>query len=252
MSFYTYLQDLQAWVNNPSIPMYGRWNHPPPAGNPNAPGEGGVDLTAPPGTPVYALGTGPLLSADTFAALGLPHPGSVLSQRVNVPGAGTQDIYYQHIDLLPGFQTCVGGACGGRIIQAGQQIGTVGSVGETELGFNPNWGSLYGPSAHPGPWPSDPRPWLAALATGAPAASGTGGTNPPGPNTGGGTTSGSQCAAWDINCIIKEGMMSFFGSDFFTQSMIVTVAVILGLIGVIVLVFGHGSEQQAQPVPVPA
>ena len=33
----------------------------------------------------------------------------------------------------------------------------------------------------------------------------------------------------------------FSGSDFFTQAMIVTVAVILALIGIIVLVFSHGA-----------
>ena len=173
-----WLKDIVAWMNNPSIPMYGRWNHPPPPGNPNSPGEGGVDITAPPGTPVYALGTGELLSADTFSALGFAHPGAVLSERVNVPGYGLQDIYYQHIDLLPGFQTCLAGDCGGRVIQAGQEIGTVGSVGETEVGFNPNWGSLYGPPNHPGSWPSDPRPLISALITG---------------NAGGPTKSGSGC-----------------------------------------------------------
>ena len=234
-NFYTYLKDLQAWVANPFIPMYGRWNHPPPAGNPNAPGEGGVDLTAAPGTPVYALGTGPLLSANTFAALGFSHPGAVLSQRVNVPGAGPQDIYYQHIDLLPGFQTCTGGNCSGRIIQAGQQIGFVSSVGETELGFNPNWGSLYGASNHPGPWPLDPRPWLAALATGAPASTSTGssssaGTNPPSPSAGGG-------GACDIP--IFGGIIC---SPFFEQGAFVLVGLLLALVGLVIIAMPEANK----------
>ncbi|SRR5260370_28338174 len=244
-NFYTYLKDLQAWVANPSIPMYGRWNHLPPAGNPNAPGEGGVDLTAAPGTPVYALGTGPLLSANTFSALGFSHPGAVLSQRVNVPGAGAQDIYYQHIDLLPGFQTCVGGNCGGRIIQAGQQIGTVGSAAETELGFNPNWGSLYGPSTHPGPWPSDPRQWLAALATGAPAtttttSSSSAGTNPPSPSAGGSTTYPSACPPWDLAC----SAASFFSSNSVRQVGLLFIALILLLVGLQIVFFGKGKEEE--------
>jgi hypothetical protein len=114
---------------------------------------------------VYALGTGPLLSASYFSDVGLNHPGAVLSQQVNVPGVGLENIYYQHIDLLPGFQKCLGGNCDNRIIQAGQQIGTVGSVGETEVGFNAGaaWGPLYGPSNIPGPWIDKPENWIAAL-----------------------------------------------------------------------------------------
>lgn len=55
------------------------------------------------------------------------------------------------------------------------------------------------------------------------------------------SSSSSTCAPWDIPCVVKDGIASFFGSDFFTQAMIVTVSVILGLIGVVVLVFGHGA-----------
>ena len=57
----------------------------------------------------------------------------------------------------------------------------------------------------------------------------------------GSNSSSSTCAPWDIPCTVQEAMSSFFGSDFFTQAMIVIVAVILGLIGVVVLVFGHGA-----------
>src|SRR5260370_24258751 len=117
--------------------------------------------------------------------------------------------------LVTGCEECGGGKCGGSIIQAGQQIGTVGSAAETELGFNPNWGSLYGPSTHPGPWPSDPRQWLAALATGAPAtttttSSSSAGTNPPSPSAGGSTTYPSACPQWDLDCRAA----SFFISNY--------------------------------------
>jgi murein DD-endopeptidase MepM/ murein hydrolase activator NlpD len=159
-----WLKDMVAWIQSGgTMQMWDKAAHNPGA---NAgPGEGGVDITAPPGTPVYALGTGPLLSASYFSDVGLNHPGAVLSQQVNVPGVGPENIYYQHIDLLPGFQKCLGGNCGNRIIQAGQQIGTVGSVGETEVGFNAGaaWGSLYGPSNPPGPWIDKPESWIAAL-----------------------------------------------------------------------------------------
>lgn len=160
----TWLKDMVSWIQSGgNLSMWDRAKHA-------AQGEGGVDLTAPPGTPVYALGTGPLLSAEYFSALGQSHPGAVLSQQVNVPGVGPQNIYYQHIDLLPDFTHCTGGNCQGRIIQAGQQIGTVGSVGETEVGFNaaPSWGALYGPSNVPGPWITQPESWISALMQGNP------------------------------------------------------------------------------------
>ncbi len=199
-----WLADMKAWINNPSTPMYGRWNHPPPPGNPNAPGEGGVDLAAPGGTPVYALADGPLLSANTFASQGFNHPGSVVAQRVNVPGVGAEDIYYQHVDLFPGIGPCLGGNCGGQILQAGQRIGTVNSTaGETEIGFNPNWGSLYGPSKHPGPWPSDPRPWIKALILNGPTEANT--VSATGNPTSSIDAQGNPvCQPWDIPCMLKS------------------------------------------------
>jgi hypothetical protein len=54
-------------------------------------------------------------------------------------------------------------------------------------------------------------------------------------------SSSSTCAPWDIPGVAQDAISSFFGSDFFTQVMIVTVAVILALIGIVVLVFGHGA-----------
>lgn len=155
----TWLKDMQAWIQSGGkLGMYDRAGHA-------ASNEGGVDLTAPEGTPVYAIATGPLESAQTFASQGQAHYGAVLSQMVNVPGVGLENIYYQHINLLPGIEKCLGGNCGGTIIQKGQEIGTVGSIGETEVGFNAasGWGSLYGPTPTPGPWPDKPESWIAAL-----------------------------------------------------------------------------------------
>lgn len=184
----TYLKDLTAWIANSSIPMYGRWNHPPPAGNPNAPGEGGVDLTAPQGTPVYALATGPIVGAGYWNDAN----HGVITQRVNVPGVGVNDLYYQHITLDPSIAHCASVGTCNQTITKGQQIGTVGAFGETEMGFNANWGTIWGDSHPSGTvWPSDPRPWIAALMTGnAPAVTSTDTST-----TGGGSSSGGGTIA---------------------------------------------------------
>jgi len=189
-----WLQDMVSWIKSGGTqPMYDRAGST--QGVPNTQrGEGGVDLAAPIGTPVYALATGPLEAAQSFASQGFAHPGSVLAQRVNVPGVGLEDIYYQHIDLLPSIERCLGGNCNGVVIQKGQEIGTVGTAGETEVGFKAaggGWGSLYGPSPSPGPWPSKPEPWIASLmGAGGPLTDGTYSGSTDSYNY---TSSGSQC-----------------------------------------------------------
>ena len=190
-----WLNDMTAWIQSGgSLQMWDKAAHNP--GQNAGPGEGGVDLTAPVGTPVYALGTGPLESAQTFASQGFAHPGAVLSQIINVPGYGQQEIYYQHIDLLPSIEKCLAGNCGGVSIQKGQQIGTVGSAGETEVGFNAAsaWGTLYGKPMPGHQWYDKPEPLIAALmgAGGGPLsdpslASTTGYTSQPG---------SSGCSPW--------------------------------------------------------
>ena len=168
-----WLKDIIAWLNNPNTPMYGRWNHPPPAGNPNAAGEGGVDITSPGGTPVYALAAGPIEGAGYFwhsSSVYTPNSGSpgygVVTERTNVPGFGYEDIYYQHIKLAPGIQTCYADQCNGQTLQKGQLIGWVEpGVNEVEVGANANWGGVWGVN-HPQAWVTDPRPLIAALATG--------------------------------------------------------------------------------------
>lgn len=160
----TWLKDMQAWIQSGGkMQMWDKAAHNP--GQNAGPGEGGVDLVAPVGTPVYAMATGTLESAQTFASQGFGHPGAVLSQMVNVPGYGLQEIYYQHIDLLPSIEKCLGGNCGGTVIQKGQQIGTVGTAGETEVGFNAagSWGNLYGITTPGKTWYDKPEPLIAAL-----------------------------------------------------------------------------------------
>lgn len=174
----SYLKDLLAWIANPSISMYGMWDSPTPGLHLDGtvtPGEGGVDLDAKTGTPVYALATGPIVGAGYWNDAN----HGVITQRVNVPGAGVQDIYYQHITLAPNIAHCSSvGSCS-QTITRGQQIGTVGSYGETEIGFNANWGTIWG-SSHPSgsTWIRDPRPWIAALLSGsAPPVTSTGGAS---------------------------------------------------------------------------
>lgn len=151
-----YLSRLfQLGVNNPA---FWRISNPTAA----AANEGGVDVPAPGGTPVYALATGTLESSHLFwhnppnvgTNLG-GNPGyGVVSERINVPGYGIEDFYYQHIDINPKLPTCVGGNCGGYVVHKGDLLGWIRSnVGEIELGVNPQgWGPIWGPAQHPGPW----------------------------------------------------------------------------------------------------
>lgn len=168
----------------------------------------------------------------------------------------------------------------GQHVSTGSLIGYNNASGQVPIGFGFYSGDVYGSGSawqtlqndlapggagllNPGKLLGVPEGgYLSSNQFGLPNVGGSGGVTSggaPGPQgttnlssttSGGATTSGSQCQPWDIQCIIKEGMLSFFGSDFFTQSVIVTVAIILALIGVVVLVFGHGG--QPQPVVVPA
>lgn len=159
-----WLQDMAAYIKNPNIYMYGRWNHPPSAM------EGGVDLASPGGTPVYALATGPIEGAGNFwHSANLYTPGSgnpgygVITERVNIPGHGLNDLYYQHIQLAPGIQTCYADNCNGQVVHQGQLLGwVVPGVNEVEVGLNADWGGVWGVN-HPNAWATDPRPAIASL-----------------------------------------------------------------------------------------
>lgn len=141
--------------------------------------EGGVDVPLTGGTPIYALATGPLRGAGYFyhggpffssqeygASSNAPGYG-VVSQQVNVPGLGLEDLYYQHIDIAPGINFCQSGNCGNQIVQAGQLIGySKNPPGEAEvgLGANKSWGGIWGAVQDPGQWVNDPRQYLTNLA----------------------------------------------------------------------------------------
>jgi hypothetical protein len=161
---FTYLQDIINWIKNPGVYMYGRWDNPPSAM------EGGVDIGSPGGTPVYALATGVLEGAGNFwHSANLYTPGSgnpgygVLTERVNIPGYGMNDLYYQHIQLSPNIQTCYAGNCNGQVVYKGEQIGTIiPGVNMLEMGLNADWGGVWGTN-HPNAWATDPRPEIAAL-----------------------------------------------------------------------------------------
>lgn len=153
----TYLKDMAAYIKDPTVYMYGRWNHPPSAM------EGGVDLTSPGGTPVYALASGQIIGLGNFwhsASIYTPNSGppgyGVVTTRVDIPGYGQNDLYYQHIQIESGLKV-------GDTVQRGQKIGTIiASVGELEMGLNADWGGIWG-TDHPAPWATDPRPQIKAL-----------------------------------------------------------------------------------------
>lgn len=173
-----YMQAMAAYLQNPNVSgMYGMWDSPIPGYKGYVPGEGGVDLGAPIGTPVYALADGPIIGAGYWNDQG----HGVVTTRIDVPGHGTQDLYYQHITLDPSITQCAGSTCPGQTVTRGEQIGTVGPYAETEMGFNANWGGIWGTN-HPAPWAVDPRPMLAVLLngqapTGQPTTPETGGTS---------------------------------------------------------------------------
>lgn len=158
-----YLAGMKPYLDNPNVSgMYGRWNHPPPPGNPNAPGEGGVDLASSVGVPVYALQDGQIIAAGYWKDIG----HGVVTVRCNIPGYGENDLYYQHIVLDPSIKQCTSGCT--QQVKRGQKLGVVGEYGEVELGLNANWGGVWGTN-HPAAWADDPRPQIKALmALGAP------------------------------------------------------------------------------------
>jgi len=164
-----FLKALVAWIKDPSTYLYGRWDAPTSAL------EGGVDLSTPGGTPVYALADGPIIGAGLFwhsANLYTPNSGNpgygVVTQRITVPGQGLNDLYYQHININPAIQTCYANNCGSQYLHKGDLIGwTRADVGELEVGFNANWGGVWGIN-HPAPWATDPRPLLVSLMSSGP------------------------------------------------------------------------------------
>ena len=129
--------------------------------------EGGIDVPLPAGTPIYALGTGTIQGYGNFwHPNGNPGYG-VLTERTNVPGLGSADVYYQHMDLAGNFTPCTNGNCNGQIVTRGQLIGySRADPGEVEVGINPGWSGVWGnASDRPVKWITDPSPYLQAMAT---------------------------------------------------------------------------------------
>lgn len=165
---------LLSTIDNPN--NWGRWIPGAAAAN-----EGGVDLTLPHGTPIYALASGTLVGAGTFThADGSPGYG-VVTEQTDVPGLGKANVYYQHIDIAPGIKQCTNGACGSQTIQRGQIIGyTRPDMYGLEVGINPTWRGVWAGNTAPGPWITDPRPYLKALAQQGSTPPGTGRASTPG------------------------------------------------------------------------
>lgn len=156
------------FLKNLKSANYGMWNSPTPGLHPDGsvtPGEGGVDISVSNGTPVYAIADGLVVGSGYWKDSG----HGVVTTRVNVPGAGLQDLYYQHIQIDSSVKN-------GQMVHRGQLIGTIGPFNEIEMGFNAMWGGVWGTN-HPGPWVKDPRPWLNAILDNADAP-------PPGATTG--------------------------------------------------------------------
>lgn len=144
---------LPDFLKNLATANYGMWNSPEPGLHPDGsvtPGEGGVDIGTPNGTPVYAIADGKVVASGYWKDSG----HGVVTTRINVPGAGPQDLYYQHIQIDPAIKT-------GQTVHRGQLIGKIGPYNEIEMGFNAAWGGVWGAN-HPGPWIKDPRPWIKA------------------------------------------------------------------------------------------
>lgn len=166
---------MKAYLTNPNAYNYGMWNAPDPADvngpfGPGVPGEGGVDLTSPTGTPVYAMQDGDIIGSGYWRDRG----HGVVTIRCNVPGHGTNDMYYQHIIIASGMNE-------GVHVLRGKEIGTTGQYGEVEIGCNANWGQPWGLN-HPQGWVKDPRPQIKACMslgtpTGVPDTTSTSGAN---------------------------------------------------------------------------
>jgi hypothetical protein len=160
------------FLKNLSTANYGMWNAPDPGLTTSGrvqPGEGGVDIGTPIGTPVYAIADGQIIGAGYYP----DNAHGVITTRINVPGVGIEDLYYQHIQLDPSIKQChgYGGSPCSQAVKRGQRIGTIGPFNEIEMGFNSQWGGIWGgnykdPSSHPGPWVRDPRPWIKAVLDG--------------------------------------------------------------------------------------
>ena len=106
--------------------------------------EGGVDISATPGTPVTSVISGTVVGAGPCTLAGGGSCGGyVATVRGHVGFFGSEnDVYVQHLSKIVVKK--------GDTVSAGQVIGYTGQL--TEFGLNPPWFGVWGPSPHPGKW----------------------------------------------------------------------------------------------------
>lgn len=124
----------------------------------------------------------------------------------------------------------------GQHLNPGDQVGVAGSPTGIDfalgLGPSPSWGSGSFPQGSGNPL-TDPRQLLKSVISGTPLPQGNTLSS-----TTGGSTSSTQCAPWDIPCIISQTVTS----DFFQRGSILFIGIVLALIGIIVLTVGNGAK----------
>ncbi|SRR5260221_131911 len=150
---------LQIIINNSGpLSCTQAWHRSCPGGA--AAFEGGIDLSAPNGTPVTALADGQVIGAGTFVHkdTGL-FGGGVLTTRVRTPDGQVNDLFYQHLKLSPHIKFTT--LPSKQIIHQGEVIGVV-DFGHTEVGCNAEWGGIWG-SNHPNSWNPNPEQYIRYL-----------------------------------------------------------------------------------------
>jgi hypothetical protein len=143
--------------------------------------EGGMDLSSPAGTPVYALGAGQVIGAGYFWFTDGSPAGGVVTVRTAMPDGTFNDIYYQHIKISGNVQLCnqqggqlyngvVGPSPTYQNMNVNQLVGWTypldGAHGNphVEVGANATgWLGIWGDDPHPGPWYDDPEPMTREL-----------------------------------------------------------------------------------------
>lgn len=188
-----------------------------------------TNIAVPSGTPITALTSGVVTNIQDK-----PYAGG-LSVTVKMDQALNSLAQYVNYNFLGGTSVNVG-----QRVSVGQQIGTAGSPYGIDfalaLSSGPVWGgSGFQYNAQGNPL-LDPRQLLNAAKGGTlPTSSVQSGV------TGGASTSSqspSQCAPWDIPCLLSEAVHS----DYTQRGGIIFVGVLLALIGVVVLFIGHGAQ----------
>jgi hypothetical protein len=149
--------------------------------------EVGEDLGTPAGTPITSLVSGQLVGAGFYGG------GGVVTVRTILNGQPA-DLYVQHLASIVNVRLCSYGYCGGQSVSRGELLGYSGgdcvwhdgpgfgpfnacvagfsSGPHTEVGINPPYYGIWGPSPHPGP-NYDPSGTIVALIDGGESAGGS-------------------------------------------------------------------------------